>query len=144
MSPALAASQPHSPYGPQWALGPRDLPQGALAGYCQWATCQRPLLPSSQPPPPAPSQRQLTPGKFRVFPLQWAQPLLWFGCKQLQVPRVMMCSLPRLSLQCHPCLLAALDFRFCQDASRLGRQAPQLTVKSVMLNPSSGKKGERG
>ena len=110
MSPALAASHPHSPYGPQWALGPRDLPQGALAEYCQWATCQCPPLPSIQPPPPAPSQRQLTPGKFRVFPFQWAQPLLWFGCRQLQVPQVMMCSLPRLSRQCHHVYLLLWTF----------------------------------
>ena len=55
MRPALAANHPHSPYGTQWALGPRGFPQGTLAEYCQWATCPCPPLPSIQRPPPAPS-----------------------------------------------------------------------------------------
>lgn len=60
------------------------------------------------------------------------------SCRCLESSSALFLPLP---LQCHPCLLAALDFRFCQNASRLGRQAPQLTVKSAMPNPSSGKKG---
>jgi hypothetical protein len=37
-------------------------------------------------------------------------------------------------------LLAAPDLTSCQFANLLGRQAPQLTVESAVLNPSCGKK----
>lgn len=95
-------ANPCLPCGRQWSLGPRHLPQGTFALWVLSVGKMPVLRAPSSPACPSPSllllphleQSQHTPSKFSVFPFQWAQPWLWFGCKQLQVPQVIMCSFP--------------------------------------------------
>lgn len=138
--------------GGQGPLGPRVLPGPPevllMSEYSPWAKCQcSKLHPSPRPPSPHMVPSSLTYCGANALPVN----SVFFHPSELSLDcdlgasscRCLKSSsalFPPCSPQHHPCLLAALDFTSCQLANLLGRQAPQLTVESVVLNPSCGKK----
>lgn len=137
------------------ALGCRVLPSPPevflMSEYSQWAKCQcSGLHPAPSPCSPCVVLSSLTYCRAKALPVN----SVFFHPSELGLD----CDLGASSCRClksssalpppcspqrHPCLLAALDFTSCQLANLLGRQAPQLTVESVVLNPSCGKKKKR-